>query len=173
MTVHIVETARLRLEPFAPSHRAGLCAMDSDPQLMRYIGDGQPKPPADTDAAIARVQTRWADLGYSWWSLFLHRSNEVIGAACVQNLANQPDAPLEIGWRLRPEFRGQGYATEAGRAAVNFAFDTLGARYLMAVAHPENLASHRVMQRLGMTCLGIQTHYDQPCTVYERHRPTI
>lgn len=63
--------------------------------------------------------------------------------------------------------QGKGYATEAATAIVQFATGQIGVDYLVAVAHPENLASHRVMQRLGMRYRGIEQHYDQPCVVYE------
>jgi RimJ/RimL family protein N-acetyltransferase len=97
-------------------------------------------------------------------------SNELIGAACLQRLANKDGAPLEIGWRLRPSDHGKGFATEAGRGVIKFAFEQIGASYLVAVAHPENRPSHRVMERLGMTYVGIQEHYDRRCVVYELRR---
>jgi RimJ/RimL family protein N-acetyltransferase len=89
----------------------------------------------------------------------------------LQNLANKEDAALEIGWRLMPAYQGNGYATEAGQAAMDFGFNVVGVDYLCAVANPENLASQKVMQRLGMHYGGVQTHYDEPCAYYEMHRP--
>ena len=166
----MVETDRLRLEPFAPTHLDALYAMDSDPVVMRFIGDGVPRTMADTEAAIMRVSARWAEFGFSWWAVVERRSGEVVGGACLQHLANKPGAPLEIGWRLRPQFQGRGFATEAGQAAIDFAFGPVGLGRAVAVANPENSASIRVMERLGMRYLGVQTHYSQPCAVYELQR---
>ncbi|EOC5814771.1 GNAT family N-acetyltransferase [Cronobacter turicensis] len=91
----------------------------------------------------------------------------IVGAACLQYLANVDGAPLEIGWRLVPEHNGKGYATEAAQAIVNYAAEQVGATYLVAVADPANIHSQRVMQMLGMTYKAIEQHYDVPCVVYE------
>ena len=162
-----IESARLRLEPYELKHIDGLRAMDSDVEIMRYIGDGTIKTHEQTVASIERVQLRWRQRGYSWWAIIEKETAEVIGAACLQHLANLDGAPLELGWRLRKEQQGKGYATEAAKAIIYFAVERFNAAHLVAVAHPENLASHKVMQRLGMTYVGIEEHYDQPCVVYE------
>lgn len=166
---HIILTDRLQLVPFAPEHTDGLFVMNSNPEVMRYLGDVQTL--EDVEKNIARVQARWEKSGYGWWAVLLKGSDTVIGAACLQNLANRENAALEIGWRLIPEFQGKGYATEAGRAAMDYGFETLGVDYLCAVANPENIASQKVMQRLGMHDVGVQTHYDEPCAYYELYKP--
>lgn len=163
----IIETKRLCLEPFAERHLTGLHALDSDPDVMRFLGPV--KTVDETRDAIARVSERWQRLGYGWWAMTEISSGSVIGAACLQNIANVDDAPLEVGWRLAPSARGKGYATEAGKAAMDFAFDCIGTSLVLAVADQENTASHRVMQRLGMTYRGVETHYDQPLTTYVKY----
>ncbi|MCZ4061314.1 GNAT family N-acetyltransferase [Pantoea sp. LMR881] len=116
---------------------------------------------------MRRVQARWDKYGYSWWAIKEKASGVIVGAACLQHLANVENAPLEIGWRLVPEQNGKGYATEAAKAIINFASEQTGATYLVAVADPENIPSQRVMQRLGMTYKAIEQHYDVSCVVYE------
>ena len=141
--------------------------MDGDPGVMRYINQGIAKTPEETREGIRRVQARWAKYGFSWWAIKEKTSGEVVGAACLQHLANVEGAPLEIGWRLIPEHNGKGYATEAAKAIIAFAAERVGATYLVAVADPDNVPSQRVMQRLGMTFKAIEEHYDVPCVVYE------
>jgi RimJ/RimL family protein N-acetyltransferase len=165
-----VVTERLRLEPFNLSHFQVLSQMDQDPEIMRYIGNGRLRSSEETRDMIAKVQTRWAEHGFSWWAVSLTATGDQIGSACLQHLENDPSKPLEIGWRLRPAFRGMGYATEAGQAAIDTAFGRGGVDYIMAVTHPENIPSQRVMQRLGMRPLGLQTHYNQDCVTYELAR---
>lgn len=167
----IIETERLRMEPFSSSHTSALNALNADPDIMRYIGEGTTETLEETKATIERVSDRWKRFGYSWWVLIQLKDNEIVGSACVQNLAHKAEAPLEIGWRLIPKYQGLGFATEAGQAAIEFAFGTLGATYLVAVAHPQNKSSHRVMERLGMNYVGIEEHYDQPCIVYDINKP--
>jgi len=167
----ILTTARLRLEPFELKHVDGLHAMNSDPEVMRYI-TGRPETREETLAVVERVQTRWRELGYSWWSFVEFASGEVVGAGCIQNLrrteAPQPDpgCPLEIGWRLRRDRWHQGLASEAAIAMAGFAFGPLAARDLYAVCDPENAASAAVMRRLGMDALGLETWYGRSLQAY-------
>lgn len=156
---------RLQLQPFALEHLDGLHALNADPEVMRYIS-GRAETREETAASIERVMVRWAERGYSWWS-FLRRDNgALIGAGCIQPLAHQPDNPLEIGWRLRRDHWGQGYASEAARRMAAFAFDTLDTPELVAVCHPNNTDSERVMRRLGMRSRGTGTHYGTTVLVY-------
>lgn len=163
---YTMTTERLWLTPFAPEHVDDLFALNSDPEVMRHLGPVQTRP--ETEAYVKDVGKRWKKFGYSWWAVFLRDTDKMIGSACLQNLAHKEDAPLEIGWRLLPAHQGKGYATEAGQAAMDFGFDRVGVDYLCAVAKPGNLASQKVMQRLGMRYVGVQTHYDQPCAYYEK-----
>lgn len=164
----MITTDRLLLTPFAPEHREGLFEMNSNPEVMRYLSD--PQTQEQVDEMIAKVQARWGKYGFAWWTVLLRDTDTVIGAACLQHLAHIEENPLEIGWRLIPDYHGKGYATEAGQAAMDFGFNTVGVDYVCAVADPENTASTKVMERLGMTYAGIQTHYDVPCATYEKHR---
>lgn len=162
-----LETERSKLEPYNDSHYEGLRVMDNDPGVMRYINKGIVKTPEETWENIRRVQTRWQKYGFSWWAIREKSSGAIIGAACLQHLANVEGAPLEIGWRLVPKQNGKGYATEAAKAIIDFASEQIGSTYLVAVADPENIPSQRVMQRLGMTYKALEQHYDVPCVVYE------
>ncbi|MCW4784717.1 GNAT family N-acetyltransferase [Enterobacter chuandaensis] len=162
-----LETPRLKLEPYNDSHYEGLRVMDSDSGVMRYITGGIVKTPEETWEGIRRVQARWDKYNFSWWAIKEKTSGAIVGAACLQHLANVDGAPLEIGWRLVPEYNGKGYATEAAKAIIDYAVERIGATYLVAVADPENIPSQRVMQRLGMTFKAIEQHYDVPCVVYE------
>jgi RimJ/RimL family protein N-acetyltransferase len=165
-------TARLRLEPFTSDHVPGLHAINADPEVMRYIS-GRPETLDETTAVVERVQRRWAESGFSWWSFIDRASGDIVGAGAVQHLRRQPapdpdpDCPLEIGWRLRRASWGQGLATEAAQAMGGFAFDTLSAEELYAVCHPDNTASARVMLRLGMEHRGLQTWFGKSLATYQ------
>ncbi|HZH28704.1 MAG TPA: GNAT family N-acetyltransferase [Azospirillaceae bacterium] len=160
----VLHTPRLRLEPFHERHLDGLNVLNSDPVVMRYIGGTETL--EETRAVIARVQARWAEWGYSWWTFLDRTTDEVVGAGCLQHLDRDASKPHEIGWRLRPADWGRGFATEAATAIVDFAFDTVGAPVVFAVADPANTASTRVMQRLGMTSVGLERHYDKLLAAY-------
>jgi len=167
----ILTTLRLRLEPQDHAHLDGLNALNSDPEVMRYIS-GRPETREETRAIIERVKARWADVGYSWWTFFERDSGAIVGAGCVQNLRREasphpdPEAPMELGWRLRRDRWGRGYASEAAFAMGDWAFDTFGPAELLAVCEPANTASSGVMKRLGMRDLGLQRWYGQEMATF-------
>ena len=165
----ILTSARLRFEPMAERHLAGLYAMNGDPEVMRYIG-GRAETIEETAAMIARVQARWARRGYDWWSLIDAQTEAVIGAAGLYHLGHDPANAHEIGWRLQRERWGQGLAQEAARTILQHAFTMLGAPVVCAIRHPDNLASRLVMERLGMRPLGLQTWQGEQVEVHELAR---
>lgn len=172
----VLTTTRLNLVPFMASHVPGLNAMNADPEVMRYIS-GRAETLAETAAMVERVQRRWAEIGYSWWSFIERDSGEIVGAGALQNLRRtataepDPSCPLEIGWRLRRDRWHQGLASEAAQAIADFAFATVHAAELLAVCDPDNTASARVMQRLGMQPMGLQTWYGKPLLTYQTQAP--
>ena len=161
-----LETLRLRLEPFDETHFAGLLALNSDPVVMQFLGDGSPATAVEVQASIASAKERWERFGFSWWSIIRRDSDEIIGAGCVQHIENEPGNPVEIGWRLKRDHWGHGYATEAARAMIAFAFDVLGVAAIHATTHPSNERSINVMKRLGMRSLGLQPYYGRLVAVY-------
>ena len=165
----MLATARLRLEPFADSHLAGLQRMNEDLEVMRYLG-GRAETPDETQAAIDRVKARWAEWGYSWWSFFEHEGGELVGAGCIQHLDGERSNPLEIGWRLRRDRWGRGLAIEAAERMAAFAFHELAAPCLVATCHVDNAASERVMQRLGMRFCAIEPRHGAQARRYEIDR---
>jgi RimJ/RimL family protein N-acetyltransferase len=162
----VLTTPRLRLEPMNPDHFDGLQAMNSDPAVMRYI-TGRPETPDETRQSIERVQGRWRDIGYSWWSFIELATGELVGAGCIQHLGHDRANPHEIGWRLRTDRHGQGLASEAARAMASFAFTAQGAPLLCAICWPENDKSARVMERLGMRYKGQETWHDRTMSVWQ------
>ena len=162
----VLQTPRLLLEPVNDSHLEGLYRLNSDPAVMRYI-TGKPETREDTQAMIVRVQARWAELGYSWWAFKRQDDGDVIGMGCIQHLNRDPAGPLETGWRLRPDVHGQGYASEAARHMVGWAFKTLKPELICAVCQPENTPSSTVMERLGMQFTGLGRWYDMDCKRYD------
>jgi RimJ/RimL family protein N-acetyltransferase len=137
---------------------------------MQFI-TGRPETREQTAASIARVQRCWAVLGTSWWTFIEPASGCVAGAGCIQyarrdavmpaDLESLRSNPLEIGWRLHPDFWHLGLASEAAACMTSFAFGSLAAPLIIAVRDPENIASARVMDRLGMRYRGLEKWYGE------------
>ena len=171
----VLHTTRLLLEPIAERHLDGLYAMDQIPEVMRYI-TGKPATREQTEAWIAGVQRCWTAWSTSWWAFIEPTSARIAGAGCIQyarreaalpaDLKSLRHNPLEIGWRLHPDFWRQGLASEAAERMAAFAFDSLAAPELIATCHPDNFASIRVMGRLGMQFRGIEIWYGDLSPTY-------
>lgn len=171
----VLHTTRMRLEPIAEQHLDGLDAMDRLPEVLRYIS-GKPATREQTAAWIASVQRCWAAWSTSWWALIELSSGRLAGAGCVQHARREAALPaeleslrrnpLEIGWRLHPDFWRRGLASEAAKRMSAFAFESLSAPELIATCHPDNAASIRVMDRLGMQFRGVEIWYGEPSLTY-------
>lgn len=170
-----LRTARLRLVPLSRQHLDGVHAMDSHPEVARYV-DGEPATREQTIDWIDRVEHCWATWGFGWWALVEPNDAQVLGAGCIQHSRREAEFPLdpnelrsnplEIGWRLRRDLWGQGLATEAAARMTQYAFERLQAPDLIAVTHPDNAASIRVMQRLRMRYRGLERWYGQLGATY-------
>lgn len=153
----MLHTPRLLLTRWRPEHLAPFAALNADPEVMRLLV--RPLSRAESDALAARYEEHHAAHGFGVWAL--ERAGEGAGGlvGCVglarvgfsAPFSPNPDAPaVELSWRLARAAWGQGYATEAARAAARFAAERLERDELVAFTVPHNLRSRAVMERLGM-----------------------
>ena len=148
----MIETGRLRLRPWRAGDRAPFAALNADPEVMRFF----PKPlgRAESDAMVGRLEARWASDGFGFGVAERRADGAflgMVGLARVQvALPGAPDGAIEVGWRLARAHWGQGYATEAARAWLDWGFAELAPEEIVAFAVPANRASRAVMLRLGM-----------------------
>jgi RimJ/RimL family protein N-acetyltransferase len=91
----------------------------------------------------------WSLRGYGQWALQERATGQLVGRAGLWQPEGWPG--LEVGWLLGRRYWGRGYATEAGAAALAYAFDELGAEHVISLIRPENRGSIRVAERLGET----------------------
>ena len=115
---------------------------------MRYVHGGQPYSEAEIDAWFVRHARNLEEQGACMGAMIEKASGKLVGVAGTQLLGTTGE--FEIGWWLVREVWGRGYATEAGRAAMNYVFDVLGRPLVVAIIDPGNEASKRVVERLGM-----------------------
>jgi [ribosomal protein S5]-alanine N-acetyltransferase len=146
----ILETARLRLREFKPDDAGALEAVLGDPVAMQYY-------PAAVDRRgveewIVRNRERYQREGYGLWAMLLRDSQDVIGdCGCfLRNVDGRDD--IEIGYHVRRDLWGRGYATEAAKACMDYAFIKLGVDRVISLIRPENLQSVRVAEKNGLAC---------------------
>jgi RimJ/RimL family protein N-acetyltransferase len=142
-----LQTDRLTLRMLRQADFAAYAEMCANPEVMRYIGDGQPLSPPLAWRNLAMMVGHWSLRGYGLWAAEERTSGVLVGRIGFWNPEGWPG--FELGWMLRRASWGRGYATEGARAALQFAFTQLGQPHVISLIHPENAASVRVAQRLG------------------------
>ena len=145
--VPMLETQRLRLTAFGDRHFEAYASMLADASSTRFVGDGQPLDRMNAWRSMAMLLGHWALRGYGMWAVELKESGQFVGRVGLHNPEGWPD--LELGWMLMPEHRRKGYATEAGAAALDFAFAQVKALRVISLIRIDNSASERVARRLG------------------------
>ena len=159
-----LETDRLTLRMLRASDLDAYAEMSADPEVMRYIGDGQPLARPMAWRNLALMVGHWTLRSYGLWAAEERASGALVGRIGFWNPEGWPG--FELGWMLRRSFWGRGYATEGARAALRFAFTRLGQPHVLSLIHPENAASIRVAQRLGERLLGPADVMGKPALVY-------
>jgi RimJ/RimL family protein N-acetyltransferase len=153
MTVDRV-TDRLVLRRWRVGDAARFAAINADPEVMRHIGRGHVLGRGLSDELIARFEAEWRERGYGPWAVALLDDPDALLGFCgltVPMFLPELLPAVEVGWRFARDAWGHGYATEAARAALAFAFEELGMREVVAIVDPSNARSLRVAAKLGMT----------------------
>ena len=153
MTVPRVETERLVLREWRSTDLDAFAGMSADADVMRFLGGVHSR--AESWRRMALHSGHWALRGYGNWAVERKADAELAGRVGLWNPEGWPG--LEVGWKLARHAWGQGYATEAASAAIEWAWTVLHAPRLIAIIDPENLASVHVAERLGMRALREET----------------
>lgn len=163
-----LETSRLRLRPRRVADLEANLAMDLNPAVHRYIFIHAPPEPAAQRAELTRkIHTRWPLRG-GLWVVEWRDAPGFLGWCGVFPL--EGSGPIEIGYRYVPEAWGRGVATEAARAVLDHGFRTLRFDPIVAVAHPDNLASRHVLEKIGLQPAGHASHYGAELAFYSLTR---
>src|SRR5689334_12672160 len=153
MAETVVETERLRLRTWDEPDERRFYEVMNTPAVMRWLGGQQSV--EEWSAGYQRILGYQRDYGFTFWIVEAKEDGEILGF-CGLKRANAPGADeiigeVEIGWRLREDAWGQGYAKEAAIASLDLAFDRFRAARVVAVTSANNAASQGLMIRLGMS----------------------
>lgn len=147
---NVIDTGRLILRRFSLDDLQAFYQLASRPEIIRYA---QSAPVASLEQArelmIAAPFHDYATYGYGRFACVWKETGEVIGFSGVKFVPEISDT--ELGYRFFPEYWGKGLATEAGRASIEFARSDLRLKRLVAMVHPDNVASARVLAKLGFS----------------------
>lgn len=144
----LIETDRLLLRRITLDDKEDLFGLHSNPEVQKYTGEAVIESIAEMEEAIERRAKDYDIYGYGRWATFLKDQMQFVGWAGLAYLPEFDE--IDIGYRFLPEFWGYGLATEASHAILAYAFDQLKLEKIIAIALPENKASIRVMEKIGM-----------------------
>lgn len=144
----MIETERLLIRPFTLDDIGPAHAMNLDPEVSKYTGDGGVVSREETERRILEdVMGDYRKYGYGRLAVVLKNENKFIGFTGLKYLDDMDE--VDLGYRFMSKYWGQGFATESGKASVQYGFETLGLDRIIAMVLPENLGSIRVLQKLN------------------------
>lgn len=162
--MHFLESERLYLRKMVQEDFPLFFHLLTDPAVMRYIGPPNTKEQAK--ASMERSFAQYADnTGFGKWMAVEKETNSPIGWYILTNLDGTEQ--IEIGYRLKEEFWGKGYATEMSKVILEYGFETLGLDRIVGVTHLENDASGHVLKKIGLQYVGEDYYYKHHVHFYE------
>ena len=174
-----LETPRLLLRPPHLDDLDAMAVVFADPEVVRFIGNGEPRPRERVEQSLTIGRSLWEQRGYGPFTVITKCDDAIIGDCILVPIARSgTDAidystrgpEVEIGYRLSSASWGHGYATEAARAVLEWARapepDGAGLNEIIAVTYPENTASQNVLHKIGMHCTGTTERYYDCTTVH-------
>ncbi|HEX7167659.1 MAG TPA: GNAT family N-acetyltransferase [Acidimicrobiales bacterium] len=167
MDLPTLETDRLLMRPFVDADLDAYAEIMGDPEVVRYLGQA-PNTRDDAWRSMAQFLGHAILRGYTNNAVIEKATGRLLGRCGLWNPEGWPG--LEVGWTFGRFAWGNGFATEAGAAWRDYAFDELGASELISVIHVENDASIAVAERIGHTRWREQEVRGFPCAIYGQRR---
>jgi RimJ/RimL family protein N-acetyltransferase len=150
-----VETDRLLLRIPQPSDLDNLAALFADPDVMRYVGNGQPVNRTEAEKAVTSIIAHWNRHGFGRWIVEEKAAGEFVGFGGLRSLFGMP----EVVYHFAKANWGKGFATELARASLSYGFDQHRFARIVAIAKPGNAASIHVMEKIGMQFEMLTSYY--------------
>ncbi len=168
MIVPSIDTPRLVLRPFTMNDVDALYQILQEKDILRYFPSSKPPPRERVELLVSNQLKHWEEHMLGWWAVEPRLSRKLIGWCGLQFLPETEEN--EVGFLLSKSFWGQGFATEAAKASLQYGFEDLGLKRIVGITHPENVASQRVLQKLGMSFKVKTRYFGMDCYRYSIDR---
>jgi len=159
---------RLVLRPFCLEDVTALHKIMVEPGVMQYFPNTEPPEISRVQALIERQIMQWNEHGYGWWAVELPETGQLAGWCGLQYLPETDEN--EVGYLLEKSNWGKGLATEAGRLSLDYGFNNLKFDAIIGIVHPDNIASQRVLEKLGLKSPRQARYFGIDCLRYEINR---
>jgi len=170
----ILKTERLILREMKLSDASALFEMDCNPMVHQYLWNKPVKDISEVHSYIESVRTQYIQNNIGRFVVILKETNELIGWAGLKyntKMVNNRIHFYDIGYRLNEKFWGKGYASEASFAWLDYGFNVMKIKVMEAAAHTDNIASNRILQKIGLKMTDQYLEDDIPWNWYELHNP--
>ncbi len=167
MNLHI-ETERLILRDIRFTDAEGMFALDSNPEVHKYLGCNPVKTIEEVEVSINLIRKQYEKNGFGRCAVIDKKTHEFMGWGGIKYEENfKPNCAYhDIGYRLRQEFWGKGIATEVATASLKWGFETLKLKEICAAADVKNLASNKVLKKTGLNLKEVVFYEETPCNWY-------
>ncbi|SDZ92277.1 GNAT family N-acetyltransferase [Bizionia paragorgiae] len=155
---YLFTSKRLGFRNWTASDLTEFASMNADKAVMKYFPE--PLTTEETAELTKRLQKHYIKNGYTYYATDRLENGEFIGfiGFAFQEYHSKYTPAIDMGWRLKPSAWGYGYATEGAKRCLEFGFNDLGFKTIIAVCTENNRPSEKVMQKTGMTKLGAFNH---------------
>ncbi|RKR11308.1 RimJ/RimL family protein N-acetyltransferase [Flavobacterium sp. 90] len=171
-----IETERLLLREIQMSDVDGMFELDSNPNVHLFVGNKPVKNIEESIDYVKNVQQQYKDFGIGRYAVILKETNEFLGWSGIKFITNEINNHkdfYEIGYRFIEKHWGKGYATEAGKAFIDHAFNVMKVDAVYAYADAGNENSRRILEKLGLRYVN-SFEYDEELEVwYEMKNPNL
>jgi RimJ/RimL family protein N-acetyltransferase len=163
-----LETPRLWLRPFTLVDLDALAQINADPEVMRHTGNGQTVSRAETEFRLRSYIRHHREHGFGLWAAIDKQDRILTGFCGLQFVQGHNE--IEIGFRLGKQYWERGLATEAAAASIGYGFDVLKLDRVIGLTRRENIASQRVLTKVGMRYFRDAWYYDALLMCYAIER---
>ncbi len=171
MKIPTITTSRLILRAFTKEDVDPLHHILGEKEILRYFPNPSPPSRDKVEKLIAARLDHWEEHGYGWWAIEQRLKKGLIGWSGLLFLPETKE--VEVGYLLGKAFWGKGLATEAAQACLQYGFKNFDMEIIVAIVHPENMASQRVIKKLGMSFVDEARYFGMDCHRYSIERSSF
>jgi ribosomal-protein-alanine N-acetyltransferase len=160
-----IETSRIRLRQFCADDLDAYAAIMGSYEVGKEFPKGTGHTREESKKSLDSIMNHWNKHGFGIWAMTDKQTNTLLGR-CGLNLITET-SEVEVDFVVAPKNWGRGFATEAAKAALEYGFTVLGLKRIIALAKPDNIASRRVIEKIGMHFVKNAQYWGITCAYYE------
>ena len=167
----IFETPRLILRRFTEADAPLILQLNSDPEVVKYVHERVLQTEEEAREIIVSIILPQYELDLGRWAMHTKADNEFIGWCGLKYLPKYDE--IDLGYRINKSSWGNGFATEAATHTLAYGFDTLKIPLITGKAHVDNIASLKILEKIGMNFIREEVEDDCPIKIYTLANPNL